>query len=37
VRGAIRNVLNEEYYASPDPRWVYAPGINGAVTVAVKF
>ena len=37
VRGLVRNLLNEQYYASPDPRWVYAAGINGAVTVAVKF
>jgi iron complex outermembrane receptor protein len=37
VRGAVRNLLNEEYYASPDPRFVFAPGVNGFVTVAVKF
>jgi hemoglobin/transferrin/lactoferrin receptor protein len=37
IRGAIRNLLNEEYYASPDPRFVLAPGINGFVTLQVKF
>jgi outer membrane receptor protein involved in Fe transport len=37
VRGAIRNLLNQEYYASPDPRFVLAPGINGFVTFQVKF
>ena len=37
IRGAIRNLLDEEYYASPDPRFVAAPGINGFVTVRVKF
>jgi outer membrane receptor protein involved in Fe transport len=37
VRGAVRNLLNQEYYASPDPRFVLAPGINGFVTLQVKF
>jgi outer membrane receptor protein involved in Fe transport len=37
LRGAIRNVLNERYYASPDPRFVLAPGVNGFLTLAVKF
>lgn len=37
VRGTIRNVLNETYYASPDPRFVLAPGLNGFVTVRVRF
>ena len=37
VRGAIRNVLDERYYASPDPRFVLAPGMNGFLTVKVKF
>ena len=30
VRGVVRNLLNQEYYASPDPRFVLAPGINGS-------
>jgi outer membrane receptor protein involved in Fe transport len=37
IRAAIRNVLNEEYYASPDPRFVTAPGRNGFVTVRVSY
>ncbi len=37
VRGAVRNLLNQTYYASPDPRFVLAPGVNGFVTVHVKF
>lgn len=37
IRGAVRNVLNETYYASPDPRFVLAPGVNGFVTVRVRF
>jgi outer membrane receptor protein involved in Fe transport len=37
IRGAIRNLLNETYYASPDPRFVPAPGVNGFITVRVKF
>jgi outer membrane receptor protein involved in Fe transport len=37
IRGAVRNILDEEYYASPDPRFVLAPGINGSVTLAVRF
>ena len=37
VRGAVRNLLNQEYYASPDPRFVLAPGLNGFITVQVKF
>ncbi len=37
VRVALRNVLNQGYYASPDPRWVYAPGLNGFITLQVKF
>jgi len=37
IRGAVRNLLNEEYYASPDPRFVVAPGRNAFVTVRVRF
>ena len=29
IRGQLRNLLNQDYYASPDPRWVPAPGFNG--------
>ena len=31
------NLLNQDYYASPDPRFVAAPGINGSMTVAIKY
>ncbi|HYN10255.1 MAG TPA: TonB-dependent receptor [Vicinamibacterales bacterium] len=37
IRGSVRNLLNQEYYASPDPRFVLAPGVNGSVTVLVRF
>jgi outer membrane receptor for ferrienterochelin and colicins len=37
VRGTVRNILNDTYYASPDPRFVLAPGVNGFVTVRVRF
>jgi outer membrane receptor protein involved in Fe transport len=37
IRGALRNLLNEEYYASPDPRFVLAPGLNGFVSIGVRF
>ncbi|MEZ5317482.1 MAG: TonB-dependent receptor [Vicinamibacterales bacterium] len=37
LRGAVRNLLNDEYYGSPDRRFVFAPGRNAYVTIAVKF
>ncbi len=37
IRGQLRNLLNQDYYASPDPRWVPAPGFNGSVTVAIRY
>ena len=37
IRGQLRNLLNQDYYASPDPRFVPAPGINGSVTVAIRY
>jgi outer membrane receptor protein involved in Fe transport len=37
VRGMIRNMLDDSYYASPDPRWVYAPGRSASVTIATRF
>lgn len=37
LRGIVRNLLDEAYYASPDPRWVYAPGRSGSVTLAFEF
>lgn len=37
LRAVVRNLLDEAYYASPDPRWVYAPGRSASVTLAVQF
>lgn len=37
LRAAVRNLLNDEYYASPDRRFVFAPGRNAFVTVSVTF
>ena len=37
LRGIVRNLLDEAYYASPDPRWVYAPGRSASLTLGVQF
>ncbi len=37
LRGLVRNLLDDSYYASPDPRWVWAPGRSASLTVAVQF
>lgn len=37
IRGTIRNTLNDEYYASSDPRWVLAPGRSASLTAVVQF
>jgi outer membrane receptor protein involved in Fe transport len=37
VRGLIRNALDETYYASPDARFVLAPGISGSLTLVARF
>ncbi|HVL67810.1 MAG TPA: TonB-dependent receptor [Vicinamibacterales bacterium] len=37
LRANARNIFNETYYASPDPRWVYAPGRSGSLTLAFQF
>jgi len=37
IRGIIRNALNDEYYASPDPRWVLAPGRSASLTAVLEF
>ena len=37
LRAVIRNLLDDEYYASPDPRWVYAPGRSASVSCAFQF
>lgn len=37
VRGLIRNALDEEYPASPDARFVPAPGRSASVTLVARF
>ena len=37
LRGIVRNLLDDEYYASPDPRWVYAPGRSASLALAFEF
>jgi outer membrane receptor protein involved in Fe transport len=37
LRAVVRNLLDEAYYASPDPRWVYAPGRSASVTLGFEF
>ena len=37
IVGTARNLLNDSYYSSAGPRWVYAPGRRGSVTVVVRF
>jgi outer membrane receptor protein involved in Fe transport len=37
VRGTVRNLLDRESYSSAGPRWVYAAGRNGSITLAVVF
>ena len=37
VRGTVRNLLDASLYSSAGPRWVYAPGRNGLVTLVVGF
>lgn len=33
LRANGRNLLNQRYFASPDPRWVHAPGRSASLTV----
>jgi hemoglobin/transferrin/lactoferrin receptor protein len=37
LRGTLRNLLNDTYYASPDPRFVFAPGRSAALTFVAHF
>jgi outer membrane receptor protein involved in Fe transport len=37
VRLLARNLLDASYYLSPDPRWVWAPGVSAQLTALVKF
>ena len=37
VLGTIRNLLNEAYQSSAGPRWVWAPGRHGSVTLIFTY
>ena len=37
LHGVMRNLLNEAYQSSAGPRWVWAPGRHGSLTVVVAF
>ena len=37
LRGVVRNLLDVTHYASPDPRWVYAPGRSISVTAVAQL
>jgi outer membrane receptor protein involved in Fe transport len=37
VLAAFRNLLDEAYQSSAGPRWVWAPGRHGAVTLVISY
>ncbi len=37
LRGVMRNFLNRPYESSAGPRWVWAPGRQGSVTIVVTY
>ncbi len=37
LRAMVRNLLDDSYYASPDPRWVWAAGRSASLTLGVQF
>ena len=37
IRGSARNLLDDDYYASPDPRFVYAAGRSASLTFGFQF
>ena len=37
LRASARNLLDDEYYASPDARWVYAAGRSLTLTLELQF
>jgi hemoglobin/transferrin/lactoferrin receptor protein len=37
LRANGRNLLNRSYFASADPRWVFAPGRSGSLTAFLAF
>jgi outer membrane receptor protein involved in Fe transport len=37
LRGQLRNLLDDDHYASPDARWVLAPGRSASLTAVLQF
>ena len=37
IRALLRNLLDDDYYASPDARWVFASGRSFSLTAVVEF
>lgn len=37
LRANGRNLLNQSYFASPDPRWVWAPGRSASMTFVAHY
>ena len=37
LRALVRNILDQTYYASPDTRFVLAPGVSGSLTLVARF
>jgi outer membrane receptor protein involved in Fe transport len=37
LRGQLRNLLDDDYYASPDARWVLAPGRSVSLTAVLAL
>lgn len=37
LRANGRNLLNRSYFASPDPRWVFAPGLSASATIVAQY
>jgi hemoglobin/transferrin/lactoferrin receptor protein len=37
LRGLARNLLDDAFYASPDPRWVWAAGRSASLALVVQF
>ena len=37
VVGTLRNLLDDRYYSNAGPRWVYAPGMQGTMAIALVF
>ncbi|MDP9324415.1 MAG: TonB-dependent receptor, partial [Acidobacteriota bacterium] len=37
LSGVVRNFLNRAYESSAGPRWVWAPGRQGSVTIVVAY